>query len=36
MSGVVTDGNRYYEKVGSELKDITDNLPFEYPNMNNI
>ncbi len=21
--------NRYYEKVGSEVKDITDDLPFE-------
>ena len=25
------DDNRYYEKVGSEIKDITDNLPFEIP-----
>ena len=25
------DDNRYYEKVGSEVKDITDNLPFEIP-----
>ena len=24
-------GNRYYEKVGSEVKDITDELPFEIP-----
>ena len=23
--------NRYYEKVGSEVKDITDELPFEIP-----
>lgn len=23
--------NRYYEKVGSEVKDITDDLPFEIP-----
>ena len=23
--------NRYYEKVGSQLKDITDELPFEIP-----
>ena len=23
--------NRYYEKVGSEVKDITDKLPFEIP-----
>ena len=26
------DDNRYYEKVGSEVKDITDDLPFEIPN----
>ena len=25
------DDNRYYEKVGSEVKDITDELPFEIP-----
>ena len=25
------DDNRYYEKVGSEVKDITDDLPFEIP-----
>ena len=25
------DDNRYYEKVGSQLKDITDELPFEIP-----
>ena len=25
------DDNRHYEKVGSEVKDITDNLPFEIP-----
>ena len=25
------DDNRYYEKVGSEDKDITDDLPFEIP-----
>ena len=25
------DDNRYYEKVGSEIKDITENLPFEIP-----
>ena len=25
------DDNRYYEKVGSEGKDITDELPFEIP-----
>ena len=25
------DDNRYYEKVGSEIKDITDDLPFEIP-----
>ena len=25
------DNNRHYEKVGSEVKDITDNLPFEIP-----
>ena len=25
------DDNRYYEKVGSEVKDITDYLPFEIP-----
>ena len=25
------DDNRYYEKVGSEVKDITDDLPFEKP-----
>ena len=25
------DDNRYYEKVGSEVKDIIDNLPFEIP-----
>ena len=23
--------NRYYEKVGSEVKDITDEVPFEIP-----
>lgn len=23
------DDNRYYEKVGSEVKDITEELPFE-------
>ena len=26
------DDNRHYEKVGSEVKDITDDLPFEIPN----
>ena len=26
------DDNRYYEKIGSEVKDITDDLPFEIPN----
>ena len=26
------DDNRYYEKVGSEVKDITGDLPFEIPN----
>ena len=26
------ENNRYYEKVGSEVKDITDDLPFEIPN----
>ncbi len=25
------DDNRHYEKVGSEVKDITDDLPFEIP-----
>ena len=25
------DDNRHYEKVGSEIKDITDDLPFEIP-----
>ena len=25
------DDNRYYEKVGSEVKDITNDLPFEIP-----
>ena len=25
------DDNRYYEKVGSEVKDITEELPFEIP-----
>ena len=25
------DDNRYYEKVGGEVKDITDDLPFEIP-----
>ena len=25
------DNNRHYEKVGSEVKDITDDLPFEIP-----
>ena len=25
------EDNRYYEKVGSEVKDITDDLPFEIP-----
>ena len=25
------DDNRYYEKVGSEVKDITEDLPFEIP-----
>ena len=25
------DDNRYYEKVGSEVKDITDEVPFETP-----
>ena len=25
------DDNRYYEKMGSEVKDITDDLPFEIP-----
>ena len=25
------DDNRYYEKVGNEVKDITDELPFEIP-----
>ena len=25
------EDNRYYEKVGSEVKDITDELPFEIP-----
>ena len=25
------DDNRYYEKVGSQVKDITDDLPFEIP-----
>ena len=25
------DDNRYYEKVGSEVKDITDEVPFEIP-----
>ena len=25
------DDNRYYEKVGPEVKDITDDLPFEIP-----
>ena len=25
------DDNRHYEKVGSEVKDITDNIPFEIP-----
>lgn len=25
------DDNRYYEKVGSEVKDITDDLPLKYP-----
>ena len=25
------DDNRYYEKIGSEVKDITDDLPFEIP-----
>ena len=25
------DDNRYYEKLGSEVKDITDDLPFEIP-----
>ena len=25
------DDNRYYEKVGLEVKDITDDLPFEIP-----
>ena len=26
------EDNRYYEKVGPEVKDITDDLPFEIPN----
>ena len=26
------DDNRYYEQTGSEVKDITDDLPFEIPN----
>ena len=25
------DDNRYYEKIGSEVKDITDEVPFEIP-----
>ena len=25
------DDNRHYEKVGNEIKDITDDLPFEIP-----
>ncbi len=25
------DDNRHYEKMGSEIKDITDDLPFEIP-----
>ena len=25
------DDNRYYEKVGGEVKDITDDLPFDIP-----
>ena len=27
----ITTDNRHYEKVGSEVKDITDDLPFEIP-----
>ena len=26
------DDNKYYEKIGSETKDITDEIPFEIPN----
>ena len=25
------DDNKYYEKIGSETKDITDEIPFEIP-----
>ena len=26
------DDNRHYEKIGSEVRDITDEIPFEIPN----
>lgn len=26
------DDNKYYEQIGSEIKDITDEIPFEIPN----
>ena len=25
------DDNKYYEKIGSEIKDITDEIPFDIP-----
>ncbi|MCI7486155.1 MAG: type I restriction endonuclease subunit S, partial [Alphaproteobacteria bacterium] len=26
------DDNKYYEQIGSETKDITDEIPFDIPN----